>query len=121
MKPFVVLLALLVAAKLAHQEYLFRSATREALIGAYRDRAVQACQRDARSSFLGLAPQVWASTQAINLMIGKSSVDVRCWEFGHEQWNARYRDLYLFLAAGQRSGTVYCEYDIANAATSVHQ
>jgi hypothetical protein len=121
MKPFVVLLALLVAAKLLHQEYLFRSATREALIVAYRERAVQACQKDARSSFLGVGPQAWASPQSIGLMIGKSTVEVRFWEIGNTLWNARYRDPYLFLTAGQHAGTIYCEYDIVSAATSIHQ
>ena len=34
-------------------------------------------------------------------------------------WNARYRNPYLFLTAGQRSAHGLCEYDIVNAAASV--
>ena len=49
MKAIVILLALLAAAKLGYQEYLFRGATRDALIGAYKEHAVQACQKDART------------------------------------------------------------------------
>ena len=64
MKAVVILLALLAAAKLGYQEYLFRSATRDAIIGAYREHAVQACQKDARSAALGSTPQAWANPQA---------------------------------------------------------
>ena len=57
MKAIVILLALLASAKLGYQEYLFRGATRDALIGAYREHAVQACQKDAATQALGLGAQ----------------------------------------------------------------
>ena len=57
MKAIVILLALLAATKLGYQEYLFRGATRDALIGAYKEHAVQACQKDARTGTLGLGQQ----------------------------------------------------------------
>jgi hypothetical protein len=119
MKAIVILLALLTAAKLGYQEYLFRGATRDALIGAYKEHAVQACQRDARSPTLGVGPQGWASTKTIRLVIGKSSIDVYPWQVDHAMWNARYRNPYLLLTMSQRSATVSCEYDIVNAAASV--
>jgi len=34
-------------------------------------------------------------------------------------WNARYSNPYLVLTAIQKTATVACEYDIANAAASV--
>ena len=121
MKAFVVLLALLVAAKLAHQEYLYRIATRDALIGAYLDRAVAACAQDARTPFLGLGPRAWASADDVRLVIGNSNLDVRFWQLGHELWNARYRNPYLSLSAPEPAGTVHCEYDIVNAAATVYR
>jgi hypothetical protein len=121
MKAFVVLLALLFAAKLAHQEYLYRVATRDALVGAYRDRAVQACAQDARTPFLGLGPQAWANAEDVRLAIGNGNLDVRFWQLGHELWNARYRNPYLFLSTPERSGTVHCDYDIVNAAATVYR
>ena len=119
MKAIVILLAFLAAAKLGYQEYLFRSSTRDAVIGAYREHAVQACQKDARSQTLGLTPQAWASPSSIRLVIGKGSIDVYPWQVDHAMWNARYRNPYLFLTTSQRTVTIACEYDIVNAAASI--
>ena len=119
MRLVVIFLALLAAAKLGHQEYLFRTGTRDAIIGAYREHAVQACQRDARSSGLGLSPQAWASPRSVKLVIGKSSLDVYPWQTNHAMWNARYRNPYLLLTVSQGSSAVRCEYDITSAAAAV--
>jgi hypothetical protein len=119
MKAIVILLALLAAAKLGYQEYLFRGGARDALIGAYREHAVQACQKDARSLTFGMGPQAWANPKSIRLVIGKSSIDVYPWQVDHAQWNARYRNPYLLLTTHQRSAAISCEYDIVNAAASV--
>ena len=119
MRAVVILLALLAAAKLGYQEYLFRGGTRDALIGAYKEHAVQACQKDARTQTFGLSAQAWANPKTIRLLIGKSSIDVYPWQVDDPMWNARYRNPYLVLTASQRMATVACEYDIVNAAASV--
>jgi hypothetical protein len=119
MRLVVMFLALLAAAKLGYQEYLFRTGTRDAIIGAYREHAVQACQKDSRSHGFGLAPQAWANPKSVKLVIGKSSLDVYPWQTDHAMWNARYRNPYLFLTANQGSGAIRCEYDITNAAAAV--
>ncbi|KAB2918449.1 MAG: hypothetical protein F9K29_07710 [Hyphomicrobiaceae bacterium] len=121
MKALVVILALLVAAKVGHQEYLYRTSTRDALIGAYKDRAVQACQKSISALSLGVSPQAWANPASIRLSIGKSDVDVRVWQVDNAMWSARYRNPYLFLTAGSRAGGVQCEYDIVNAAATVYR
>jgi hypothetical protein len=119
MRAFVILLLLLAAAKLGFQEYLFRTATRDALLEAYRQHAVEACQRDARSQSLGVAPQAWANPRDVQLVIGRHALDVYPWQVDHPNWNARYRNPYLLLMVGPRTGTALCEYDILNAAASV--
>ena len=121
MRAFVLFLALLAALKLGHQEYLFRTTTRDVIIAAYRERAVQACQRDTRTTNLGLPPQAWGHGVSVRLVIGKGNLDVYFWQVDHDMWNARYRNPYLFLVAGTRTGQIYCEYDIVNAAASVHR
>ena len=121
MKAIALILALLAAAKFGYQEYLFRAATRDAIIGAYKEHAVQACQRDPRSHTLGMGPQAWANPKAIRLVIGKSSIDVYPWQVDHAMWNARYRHPYLFLTTGKRGASITCEYDIVNAAASVYR
>jgi len=119
MRGFVIFLVLLAAAKLAFQECLFRAATRDAVLEAYRQHAVEACQRDARSLSLGVSAQAWANPRDIQLVIGRRALDVYPWQVDHANWNARYRNPYLLLTAGPRGGGVLCEYDIVNAAASV--
>jgi hypothetical protein len=121
MKSVVLLLTLLAAVKLAHQEYLFRSATREAILGAYRRHATEACEGEARRQAPGLSAQAWASPAGIELLIGKTGLDVNLWQVDNALWNARYRNPYLVLTPGQHPGRIYCEYDILNAAASVHR
>jgi hypothetical protein len=121
MKPVVLFLALLAAAKLGHQEYLFRTGTRDAILGAYREHATEACQHQARGLAPGMPAQAWASPASIQLVIGDNSLDVNLWQVDNALWSARYRNPYLLLTAGQHSGTIWCEYDILNAAASVHR
>jgi hypothetical protein len=40
MKPLLIVLAVLAGAKVVHSEYLFRTATRDVIIQAYRERAL---------------------------------------------------------------------------------
>lgn len=121
MKPVVLFLALLAAVKLGHQEYLFRVGAREAIVGAYKEHASEACQREARGSSPAVAAQAWTTPSAVQLVIGKPSLDVQLWQVDNALWNARYRNPYLRLTPGQHSGTIYCEYDILNAAAAVHR
>ncbi|MDX2205714.1 MAG: hypothetical protein NW223_23385 [Hyphomicrobiaceae bacterium] len=119
MKAIVLILALLVAAKLGYQEYLFRIAAQDAMVAAYRERAAQACQKDARGTQMGISPLSWSNPASIRLQIGRSGVDVHFWQVDDERWAARYRNPYLLLSAGARHGIVHCEYDIVNAQASV--
>jgi hypothetical protein len=119
MKTLVILLALLATAKLGYHEYQFRISTRDALIGAYKEHAIDACQKDLASQTLGLGAQAWSSARNIQLVIGKSTLSVYPWQLDNALWNARYRNPYLFLTASQRGGSFGCEYDIVNAAAFV--
>jgi hypothetical protein len=119
MKALALFLALLVAAKLGYQEYLFRSATREAIVAAYQGQAVVACQKVTLTQGSGVGLQAWESPHAVRLVIGKSGVDVYPWQVDHALWAARYRNPYLLLSAGSRSDPATCEYDIVNAAAHV--
>jgi hypothetical protein len=121
MKAVVFILALLASLKLGHHEYLYRSATREAIVTAYRESAAEACQKDVRNIVLGITAQAWADSPSIQLMIGKSGLDVHFWQVDNKLWSARYRNPLLVLSTGSRKGEVYCEYDIVNAAASVYR
>jgi hypothetical protein len=121
MKAIVIVLALLAAVKLGYQEYLYRLATSETIISAYRERAVQACLKDTKTSALGLTAQTWTSAGSVQLVVGRSGLDVQLWQVDHEMWNARYRNPYLVLTTALRGGNARCEYDIFNAAASVYR
>jgi hypothetical protein len=118
MKGFVVLLALLAAGKVAYQEYLARTATSEIIIAAYRDRAISACQRESRSHD-HLEANVWSRPKSVRLVIGKSDLDVHLWQVDHAHWNARFKNPYLFVRAGEGTNRVTCEFDIVHGATSI--
>jgi len=121
MKTVVFILALLAGLKLGHQEYVFRTATSDVIVAAYKERAIQACQKDARSVFLGVLPQAWANAVSVKLAIGRGGLDVYFWQVDNDQWNSRYRNPFLVLTVGARTGQARCEYDIVNAAVSVHR
>lgn len=119
MKAVVFILLLLAGLKLGHQEYLYRSATREAIVTAYKEQAAEACRRDPRSVLFGLNERAWHNPPSVQLVIGKSGLDVQFWQVDNKLWNARYRNPLLVLSTDSRGGTVYCEYDIVGAAATV--
>jgi hypothetical protein len=121
MKSVVFILVLLAGLKLGHQEYLYRVATRDLILTAYKDRAVQACLTHGRNVNLGLQPQAWIHPASIKLVIGKSGLDVQLWQVDSDLWNVRYRNPFLVLTADARGAQVSCEYDIVNAAATVHR
>ena len=121
MRAFVLFLGLLAAMKVGVQEHLFRSGTRDALVAAYRDRAVQACQKDVRGLAIAGGPQAWTRPADVKLVIGKNDIDVHFWQVDNALWSARYRNPYLFLVAAERPGGAYCEYDIVRGLAAIHR
>jgi hypothetical protein len=113
MRAFVLALALLAALKIWIQDSAFRQASEQALVAAYRDRAVTACRKEPQkspiSSELAAFATNWASNTEIHLSAGNNAVSVHLWQIDHELWNARYRNLYLMLT----SRGLTCAYDIA--------
>lgn len=120
MRAVVVLLILLAAGKVGYNEYLYRSATNDIIITAYRDRAIAACQRDSRGQGAA-SPAAWTKPQNIKLVIGKSNLDVYFWQVDHALWSARFRNPYLFVTATEAPSRVYCEFDIVHGAATVYR
>jgi len=79
MKVVVVILAVLAAAKVGLHEFLYRSATNDVIISAYRDRAVAACAKEPRA-LRSVQPTAWQQPGAIRLVIGKPNIDVYFWQ-----------------------------------------
>lgn len=120
MKAIVFFLVILVGVKLGYQELLYRSATSDIIVTAYRERAVTACQRDAKA-FPIAAGIAWNRSDNARLVIGKSGLDVYFWQVDSALWNARYRNPYLFLAGDEKGSRIYCEFDIVNGSAAVYR
>jgi hypothetical protein len=113
MMRFVAFVLFVIAAgKIGLQEHFYRAATRDAVIAAYRERAISACQRDPNGSRFVAAPQLWTSPGDVKLVVGKSGIDVWIWQIDHALWSARWRDPYLHLTAPGTANAVICEYDV---------
>lgn len=120
MRAIVYLLALAAAVKIGSAEYLFRTSAREVIVAAYRERAIQACQRDTRAALDGGASTAsWTKPSDVRLSIGKSDLDVHLWQVDHHLWNARYRNPYLVLTVAGKSASLVCEYDVVHNATVI--
>lgn len=120
MKIVVLLLAVLVAIKLGVQEVLYRTATSDVIISAYRERAIAACAKEPRAQ-LAVRPGTWEQSASARLMIGKPNVDVYLWQFEHQLWNARFVNPYIVLETPASGRRIVCEYDIVHAMASVQQ
>jgi hypothetical protein len=114
MRALVIVLAVLAGAKILAQERLYRDGAEGALIQAYRERAMAACQSQdaasARSS--SAAAPLWTRPASIALVIGRRSANVNLWEVDNALWPARFKHPHVVLSAHEdRSGPV-CEYDV---------
>jgi hypothetical protein len=130
MRALVVVLAVLAGVKLWTQERLYRDGAREALLMAYRDRAIAACQmsgpdtpanpaadpigrlsdRAAPASTASLP--LWTRPSSVSLAIGRSSAAVNIWEINNELWPARFKHPHVVLTASDRAPHAVCEYDV---------
>ena len=120
MKIVVVILAVLAAAKVGMHEFLYRAATNDVIISAYRDRAIAACAKEPRAARVALA-SAWEQPGAIRLVIGKPNIDVYFWQVEHRLWNARFVNPYLVIEVAGPATQLQCEYDIVHAAATLQQ
>ena len=116
LRLMVLVLALLAGAKVWTQDTLFRAGAEEALVAAYRDRAIMACQKLPAKRFetatAAVPPALWAKPQTVRMKTGSRNFDVFFWQVDSPLWNARYRNPYLVLNGGEDSLPVACEFDI---------
>ena len=88
---------------------------------AYKERALQACQKDALGSMLGVSAQTWANPK-LDLADDRQAQRQRhLWQIDQR---AMERALPQSLPVHQRRPALeptYCEYDIVNSAATVHR
>ena len=109
LRALVIALAVLAGVKIWAQERLYREGAQEALIRAYRERAIAACQ-SADTPSPG-AP-LWTRPASVDLAIGRSGVDVRIWQLANERWPARFKHPHIVLTLSSAEASPICEYDV---------
>lgn len=116
MRVVVILLAVLAGAKILAQEWIARSAIEEALIAAYRDRAVEACQnaasKDIRAAPSAGPPAGWTRPSETRLVVGRRGVDVGIWDLDNPLWPTRFKRPFLVLVPPEGLGGLVCEFDV---------
>lgn len=115
MRILVVIIALLAGIKVWTQDHAYRTAMSDALIAAYRERAVQTCHRlTAKPETVKaarLAPNPWTASHAATVVIGNASASVALWDIDNPLWNVRYRHPQLVLT-GSGPLAAACSYDV---------
>lgn len=120
MRLAVAVLALLAGAKVWTQERMYRSATEDALVSVYKDKATERCRHAAATRSTGTPPdsartpasEAFAKPATIRLEIGNPEVDVHIWEIDHAAWPMRYKYPYIVLDAGNSQHALRCSYDV---------
>ena len=127
MRFIAVSLALLAGAKIWTQEQIYRSATEEALLHAYRSQAIASCRAAplpaaaAASSVPTSRNQTrqvshqhiasgFATPTAARLEIGNRDISVPIWEVDHAAWAMRYTYPYIVLETSTPGAR--CSYDV---------
>jgi hypothetical protein len=112
MRALVVALAVLAGAKILAQERLYREGAEDALIRAYRERAMAACQSQEAAQPVSASAPLWTRPAAVGLVIGRRSAGVNLWEVDHELWPARFKHPHVVLSAREDSSGPVCQYDV---------
>ena len=79
LRALVIALAVLAGAKIWTQDRLYRDGAQDALLRAYRERAIAACQSEQIFRAGANAP-LWTRPATVDLVIGRSGVDVQIWQ-----------------------------------------
>lgn len=123
MRAVVLALAVLAGLKLWAHQSLYRSATDQALLHAYTNRAVAACQsqsqrvQDTSSDLLRVD---WSAYRSAHVEIGDKSTDVSLWQIDHELWNRRYKTPFIRLTAKRERSSPHCIFNVMTGEAEFH-
>ena len=123
MRVVAIILALLAGAKIWTQQTISRQATEDALIAAYRDRAIEACERTATKAQRAAKPvrPSFLRPSHVSLVIGNSGVAVNVWDVDNVLWDMRFKYPYLVVTSTPGTASARCQYDITLATAELHE
>lgn len=118
MRAFVLALALLAALKIWAQDTSFRTAAEQALVTAYRDRAVAACRKEPQKSRISPELAAFATdwSDGVDIHLAAKGGTFSLGQIEEEFWTSRPKALFLVLTSGAVGLT--CTFDLA-AGTAV--
>jgi len=115
MRFVVIILVLLASLKVWTQDRMYRSVVGEALVEAYRDRAIEICRKQtAKTVSLASAhtfADLWNVSSAAEIVLGDSDVSVAIWDTRNPLWQQRFRNPHLVLT-GSGESSAHCAYDL---------
>jgi hypothetical protein len=126
MRTILLGLILLAGMKVWFQEHAYRAAMADAVVEAYRQRAIEVCRRSAMKRSGGSrddGANAWGAASSAEAVIGNPDISVAIWDTENPLWNQRFRDPHLILTASGIGGP-RCAYDVreggATLAASAH-
>jgi hypothetical protein len=117
MRTLALFLVVVAMTKVTAVQWLYRSASDDVIVNAYRPRALEACGRDGRR-VLGLDASIWAQPTQIHLEIGQRVSGVQLWQVDDPAWPQRWRNPFLHLTAGANGAQYQCIYDVMGGTAS---
>ena len=120
LRALVTALAVLADAKIWTQDRLYRDGAQDALIRAYHERAIAACQSE-QIFRAGANAHLWTRPATVDLVIGRSGVDVQIWQLGNDRWPARFKHPRVVLTLAGAAPMPVCEYDVIESRAYVTQ
>lgn len=115
MRSVVIILVLLASLKVWTQDRMYRSVMDEALVAAYRERAIEVCRSAAAKTIpvalTSAGPELWGTASTAEVTLGDGDVDVAIWDTQNPLWPQRFRNPHLILTGTRDPGT-HCAYDL---------
>jgi hypothetical protein len=115
MRIVVIILVALASLKVWTQDRTYRSVMGEALVEAYRARAIEVCRKQtAKKAPVASAAEIaglWSASSTAEIAIGDPDVDVAIWDTQNPLWPQRFRNPHLVLT-GAGEPAAHCAYDL---------
>jgi len=115
MRTILLALVVLAGAKVWFQDRSYRAAMSDAVVEAYRERAIEVCRRNAPKRVAGSREDgsaQWTAPSQIEAVIGNPDIEVAIWDTQNPLWSQRFRDPHLILTSSTGGRSTRCAYDL---------
>jgi hypothetical protein len=115
MRIVVIILVALASLKVWTQDRTYRTVMGDALVEAYRARAIEVCRKQtAKKAPVASAAEIaglWSANSGAEITIGDPDVSVAIWDTQNPLWPQRFRNPHLILT-GAGESAAHCAYDL---------